>query len=197
MRNNTIACALILALGLASCGYTFQGSGSVLPSDVREIAIRPVENETPLPGLGPRFAEKLRSRFERYGVVTVVDSAEEADAELIVKITAVDTRVRSVTSGTDIALEYDIFMTISAELRRRSGQLLYRNNRLITVDSYGGVSDVVVTSSAGFAQGGIGADTLGDLGSRQVSRGQEDQAIEQLMDESARMLYMDAVAEEF
>jgi outer membrane lipopolysaccharide assembly protein LptE/RlpB len=192
-----VSCPILFLILGGGCGYAFQGSGTVLPDDVKTISIRPVENDTTTPGLGPRFGEKIRSRFERYGVVKVVDSTQDADAELITRITGINTRVRDVTSHTDIALEYEVYMTISAELRRRNGQILYLNRALITRGSYGGTSDVVVTSSSAFAQGDIGADTLGGLGSREVSRGQEEQTVENLMDESARKLYLDAVAEEF
>jgi len=191
-------CALFAFLtALSGCGYTFQGSGTSLPNDVKSIAIRAADNDTTSPGLGPKFTDKLRSRFERYGVVKIVGSGQEADAELITKITSIDTRVRDVTGQTDIALEYDVYMTISAELRRRNGQVLYKNPHLVTFESFGGTSGVVVTSSSAFVSSGVGTGTLGNLGQNQVSRGQQDEAIENLMDESARKLYLDAVAAEF
>ena len=55
----------------------------------------------------------------------------------------------------------------------------------------------MVTSSSAFVSSGVGTGTLGNLGQNQVSRGQQDEAIENLMDESARKLYLDAVAAEF
>ncbi|MCB0325591.1 MAG: hypothetical protein KDD69_18545, partial [Bdellovibrionales bacterium] len=144
-----------------------------------------------------RFTERLLSRFERYGAVKVVEPDEEADAELITKILGIETQVRDVTGDTDIELEQDIIMTIFAELRRRNGQILYRNPQLRVRDSFATTSDVVVTSSSSFAQGGISAESLGSLGSREVSRGQQSAALDDLLDEAARQLYLDAVAAEF
>lgn len=188
---------LSLLLALSACGYAFQGSGTVLPADIKTIAIRVAENQTTETGLGLNFTEKLQSRFERYGAVQVVDPDEDADAELITKILSIETSVQDVTSDTDIELEQDITLTIFAELRRSNGQVLYRNPQLKSRESFASVSDVVVTSSSSFAQGGISADTLGSLGSREVSRGQQAAVLDELLDESARQLYLDAVAAEF
>ncbi len=188
---------VMLVMLLSSCGYAFQGSGTVLPADIKTIAIRVAENQTTETGLGLNFTEKLQSRFERYGAVKVVDPDEDADAELITKILSIETSVQDVTSDTDIELEQDITLTIFAELRRSNGQVLYRNPQLKSRESFASVSDVVVTSSSSFAQGGISADTLGSLGSREVSRGQQAAVLDELLDESARQLYLDAVAAEF
>lgn len=182
---------------LVGCGYTLQGSGSVLPQDIKSVYIPLADNETTEPGLGQRFTEVLRSRFDRYGVVKVVDRAQDADAILVAKIVNLDSRIRGVKGDTDTALESDLVMTISAELRRKNGQLLYRNGSLQASEEVAGVSDVVVTSSSSFAQGDVGASTLGALGDREVARGQEEQALDDLMEETSRKLYIEAVAADF
>lgn len=186
-----------LFLFLVGCGYALQGSGSILPDDVQTIDIKVADNNTTETGLGVRFTEKLRSRFERYGAVKVVDPGEEADAELITSILSVSNQVRDVTGSSDIALELELILTIRAELRMKNGQILYRNDLLQVAETFGSVSDVVVTSSSQFAQGNIGADTLSTLGSREVSRGQQNEAIEEALEEAARVLYLDAVAADF
>lgn len=197
-KINVLALVLsLLAAAAAGCGYGFQGSGSVLPEDVQTISIKIAENNTTEPGLGLRFTEKLRSRFDRYGAVKVVDPDQEADAELITSIKGLENEVRDVTGATDIALELELIVSIRAELRMASGQILYRNDNLRVAETFGSVSDVVVTSSSQFAQGGIGSDTLSTLGSREVSRGQQNQAIEAALEEAARVLYLDAVAADF
>ena len=182
---------------VSGCGYTLQGSGSVLPQDIKTVYIRLADNETTEPGLGQRFTEVLRSRFDRYGVVKVVDREQDADAILVAKIMDLESRIRGEKGDTDTALESDLVMTISAELRRRNGQLLYRNGQLSASEEVAGVSDVVVTSSSSFAQGDVGANTLGALGDREVARGQEEQALDDLMEETSRKLYVEAVAADF
>lgn len=182
---------------LTGCGYSLQGSGSILPDDVQSIDIKVADNNTTETGLGVRFTEKLRSRFERYGAVRVVDPGEDADAELITSVLSVNNQVRDVTGRSDIALELELILTIRAELRMKNGQILYKNNLLQVSETFGSVSDVVVTSGSQFAQGNIGAGTLSTLGSREVSRGQQNEAIEEALEEAARVLYLDAVAADF
>lgn len=191
-------CILLLGMALlSSCGYGFQGGGSVLPDDVNTIVVRVAENNTTEPGLGLRFAVKLRSRFDRYGAVKVVDSEDDADAELITVIKSVETRVRAVTGASDFEVEQELIMTVRSELRMMNGQILYRNENLQATSSFGSTSETVVTSSSQFAQAGIDSDTLDTLGSREVSRGQKNIALEEAMEEAARILYLDSVAEDF
>lgn len=182
---------------LSACGYGFQGGGSVLPPDIKTVAIPRAENDTTYNGVDLQFTEALRSSFERYGVVNVVDREDRADAILDSRIVSIQTRTGSVTGRTDIELEQELIMTISASLKRRSGQLLWRDPQLMVRQSVASTSDVVVTSSSDFATGGIGAGTLGGLGSRELSRGQQDEALEDLVEEAARRVYLDAVAADF
>ena len=182
---------------LASCGYQFQGSGSILPEDIKTVAIPVVKNRSTETGLGPELTEKLRSRFERYGVVRVIEDVASADAVLDTEIVDVYTQVRDVTGATDIALEQDLIMLVSSELKRRSGQVLWRNDRLAVRETFAGSRDVVVTTSSSFRQSGIDGSTLGSLGNREVSRGQQRIALSDMMDEASRLIYEDSVAADF
>jgi outer membrane lipopolysaccharide assembly protein LptE/RlpB len=188
---------LLAALTLASCGYRLEGSGSILPPDIKSVSIKTSENNTTLPGIGPRFSEKLRSRFERYGVVKIVDSGESADAEFITKILSIETENRDVQGRTNVQVEQSLNLMVYAELRKRNGQILYRNPSLMISESFGTVSSNVVTSSSSFATGNLGPGSLGTLTQREVARGQAAETLEGLLDEAARKLYLDAVASDF
>ncbi|MDD2941571.1 MAG: LPS assembly lipoprotein LptE [bacterium] len=182
---------------LGGCGYQFQGSGTSLPDDVRAIYIAPVRNDTTELGLSNLMTEALRLRFERYGIVHTVDSARDADAVLQTRVRYLDSQVRNVTGDTDIALELDLVMIVSSELKRRGGQSLWKNSYLETRKPFASVQNVVVTSSSGFASGDVGSANLGNLGAREVSRGQQEQATQELIEETARRVYLGAVAEKF
>ena len=184
-------------LALAGCGYNFQGSGTSLPDDVKTVAIAKVENNTIERGLGTQVEESLRSVFERYGALKVVEEENQADAVLQAKILGITTAVKSVTSSTDVALEYNLTMYIAAELKRSNGQILWLHPKLSASEPFASTSDVVVTSSSDFAQGGIGGDTLSGLESNEVARGQQKVALNEVVDEISRKLYLEAVAEEF
>lgn len=182
---------------LSGCGYGFQGGGTILPEDVRVIAIPTVENQTLEPNLGLRFTEALRSAFQRYGVVKVVNDPADADATFKARILTVSSQTRDVTSNTDISLQNQVYLTVSAELRKKNGQLLWRDAKLSNSQSYASVSDVVVTSNSAFATGNIDANSIRTLGAREVGRGQKEQALSDLLDETARQIYLQAVAEDF
>ena len=188
---------IVFGLYFGGCGYHFQGSSSVLPEDIKTIYIPLVSNETSEPGLSIDFTEILRSRFERYGVVKIVEKKELADAIFEAKINALSSRVKGVTSETDIEVEVELTMYVDAELRRKNGQVLWKQNNFSASDDYASTGDTVVTSSADFAQGGIGATSLNNLDSREVARGQSEEALNNLMEEMSRQLYLAAVAADF
>lgn len=188
---------LFALLGNCSCGYRLQGSGSILPNDIKTVSIRTTQNNTTISGLGPRFTEKLRSRFERAGIVKILDSGEPADAELVTQILEVSARNREVSGRQNVAVEQDLVLLVSAELKKRNGQILYKNPGLSVSDTFGNVSSNVVTSSSSFAQGNLGANSLGSLSQREVARGQSAETLESLMDEAARKLYLESVASDF
>lgn len=198
MKNFILTGLLLLT---TSCGYHFQGGGSILPPEIKTIAIPVAENNTTELSMGERFTEALRSRFDRYGVVKIVDDETAADAVLVAKVVDLDSKVSSVTSNTDIETENDLVLTVAVELKKKNGQLLYKNSNLSISDNVAGVKDLVVTSSSDFAQGDLGSGALSDLGSnagdREVQRGQEDQIVEVLLEEAARRIYLDAVAADF
>ena len=188
---------VVLLLCLVGCGYTLQGGGSVLPPDVRRIYIPTAENSTAEAGLTLTVTEALRDEFERYGVITVVDDAAQADAILKSRIVSVKRDTRTVTSTTDTALQLDSLLTISAELRRVNGQLLWANRNISSSKSYGTTSGVVVTNSADFAAGSISSSDLGSLNSREISRGQEQMVFESLAADIAKTAYTEAVLPDF
>ncbi len=190
----------LLALMLSTvvgCGYQFQGVGSILPPDVKSVYIPISENISTETSFSTLLTEALRDRFERFGVVSVLDSPEGADAVLRTKILKVGQDSQSVTSKTDIALQMNTNVTIWGELKRPSGQVLWRDPKLVVGKAFGSTSDSVVTSSVDFASGGIGASDLGGLSSREVSRGQEQETYSNLADQAAKIIYDQAVAPDF
>ena len=197
MRNIFLSIFLLIIIGLIGCGYTFQGSGTVLPDDVRKIYIPTVENESAEPRVTALLTEALRERFERYGVITVVESVEEADAILNIQVRSVDREARSVTSGTDTVLQFDTVAQLWGDLRRANGGVLWRNPSMRVAKAFGATGQTVVTSSSDFAQSGIDPQTLASLSDIEVSRGQEQEALIDLSEEVAKFVYEDSVAEDF
>lgn len=182
---------------LTGCGYTFRGSGSVLPEDVKNVYIPLAENNSSEAGLSNTVTEALRDTFERYGVLRVVEDESAADAILKTRITRVKRATDTVTSATDSALQLATTITLSSELRRVTGPLLYRNPNVSVSETFGTQSDVVVTTSADFAGGNLNAGDLDALNTREVTRGQEEEAIIELAEKAANRIYDEAVAPDF
>ncbi|MDZ4787131.1 MAG: LptE family protein [bacterium] len=186
-----------LLIAIVGCGYTFQGSGSVLPPEIKNIFIPTVENQTSENRITNLLTEALRERFERYGVITVVDKPDLADAILKVEVLSVEREARSVTSGTDTVLQYETVAQVFGDLKRKDGLVLWRNPLMSVAKGFGTTGQTVVTSSADFAQGGLDAQTLAALNDVEISRGQEQEALIDLSEEVAKSIYEDAVAPDF
>jgi hypothetical protein len=191
------AVVLFLSMGLLGCGYAFRGSESALPPDVRKIYIPQVENNSTKLGLSTIMTDAIRDEFDSYGTVSVVDSQNEADAVLKVRILNVHENTGATRSGSNTALQMQTTVTLSGELRRITGPVLWRSNSIQATQSFGADSSVVVTSSLDFAGGPSGAGDLAGLSSREVSRGQEANAMTTLASNAARQLYDKAVAPDF
>lgn len=188
---------LPILLLLSGCGYQFQGSGSALPVGINKIWISPIQNETKYASLDTSLENALRLRFNRYGAVSVSKSRQNSHASLNTKVIDVSERTIGVTSDTDIAVDSEIIMLISAELVSKSGEILWRNPNLVTSAETAGVSDIVVTSSSDFAQGSLSSSDLSQLGDREVSRSQEEEALRELVNETARRIYLSAITPSF
>lgn len=186
-----------VAILLSSCGYTFRGSGSVLPADVKNIYIPRVENGSTELGLADVVTEALREEFDSYGTVSVVEKQGAADAVLKVVINEVKNTTSTVDPTTNTALQMDTTMIIGGELRRTTGQVLWRENNMKVSKGYAANQNVVVTTSPDFASGSISSSDLASLSSRDISRGQEAQALNNLASEAARMVYDKSVAPDF
>lgn len=189
--------SVVIFLQLMGCGYTFSGGGSVLPPEIKRVAIPLVENSSTETGLTTVVTEALRDQFERYGVLTVVEESQEADAVLNARILKVRRATSTVSARDDGALQQDTSMVLAAELRRTDGPVLWRNKRIVVTKVFATSSDTVVTSSVDFAGGTIGAGDLRGLDSREVSRGQEQEALNSLAEQAARIVYDQAVMPDF
>ncbi len=182
---------------LSGCGYSFRGSETALPPDVRKIYIPQVENSSTKLGLASIVTDALRDEFDSYGTVSIVDSQSDADAVLKVRILSVKENTGSTRSGTNTALQMQTTIILAGELRRVTGPVLWRDGAIQATQTFGADSSVVVTSSLDFAGGPSAAGDLAGLSSREVSRGQESNALNALAADAARQLYDKSVAPDF
>lgn len=188
--------ALWVLISLSACGYAFQGSGTVLPPDVKNIYIPEVENDSSELGLADTVTDALRDQFDSYGAVTVVDRQSQADAVLKVRIVSLKQSVDTVSS-TNTINQMDSTMTLTGELRRVTGKVLWRENNIRVTKNFATSSTTVVTSSPDFASGSISSEDLAGLSQRELARGQQQQALLSMSTDAARMIYDKSVSPEF
>ena len=188
---------LLLSVCLSACGYTFRGSGSVLPPDVKAIFIPLAENNSTKIGLAEIVTESMREEFDSYGAVSVVDRQSDADAVLKVTIANVKETTSTVNAASNTAVQMDTTMYLAAELRRVTGPVLWRDGAIKVTKAYGTNASAVVETSPDFASGSISSSDLSSLSTREISRGQEASALNTLATDAARIVYAKSVAPDF
>lgn len=192
----SLAATAVLFLS-AGCGYTFRGSGTSLPANVRSVYIADTVNLSSEGGLAEIVTEALKTEFDRYGAITITDSERTADAVLTSKVVNVRRDSTAVTSRTDIGVQFDTALVMDAELRQKSGSILWRATNMSITRLSAANSDLVVTSSADFAGGNLDSSDLGQLNNREIARGQDEQVLQNLAEQFAKRAYQEAVAPEF
>ena len=186
-----------LVFVFVGCGYTFIGSGSSLPPNVKSVYIPFVTNLSSETYITPLITEALREEFEKYGVLKVVDSTENYDSILNVTILSVGEESRTVNASTESELQGDLILNLQVELTRRDGTILWANPHMSMSRSYAADLSTVVTGSSSFAQSGMSASDLQHLGNNEVSRSQQRITMENLIEETSKKIYMQAVAPSF
>lgn len=179
------------------CGYGFQGSGSILPPDVKKVYIPMADNLSPEVALSFIVTEAMRDRFDRFGALTVVDQQQEADAILKMVILSVKRDTAATASETNAQLKQNANITFGGELKKATGEILWRSTGFTITRPFGSTSGVVVTSSADFAGSGPSSSDLASLGNREISRGQEKQTFEDIAVDAAKRVYDEAVSPDF
>lgn len=187
----------ITSLCISSCGYMFTGGRTILPPEVKKIAIPTVDNKTVESSLSRLLTDALRDEFEKYGAVQVVETENEADAVLNVTIDKVTREARTVTTNAQSDLQYDSTVTVTASLEKTSGGILWSKQGFAISREVGGAQGAVVTSSPFFRDGNFSSGDLSGQNTREVTRGQEKNVFDQISKEAARKIYDEAVAPDF
>jgi outer membrane lipopolysaccharide assembly protein LptE/RlpB len=181
---------------LSACGYTLQGSGTILPPDVKNIYIPKVENDSTELGLADIVTDALSDQFDSYGAVTVVDKQIQADAVLKVRVVSL-TQSTDTVSSNNTASQMDSTMILAGELRRVTGKVLWRDDQVRVTKNFATNASTVVTTSPDFASGSISSQDLSGLTQRELARGQQAQALLSMSADAAEIIYEKSVAPDF
>jgi len=118
--------AVLVLLGLSSCGYHFVDYKAPL-GDVRRVAIQTLRNDSFDPGYEAVVTDSIVREFRRRGALQVVDDPKQADLVLTGRVRPIFTFARSFSSVL-LAVEYSVTVTLDVKAQRRDG-------RTIAIDS--------------------------------------------------------------
>jgi outer membrane lipopolysaccharide assembly protein LptE/RlpB len=141
--NPRVLFLLISALWMSACGYQLAGKETHRPPGVTSVAIPTLVNHTLEPGLEIPFTQAFLKEFVRDKRVRVVDR-DEADSIFEGHIKSFSLfSVSYDKSG--YALEYQTIVTMDILLKKRNGEVLWREKDLLERAWYRTSQSVIAT----------------------------------------------------
>jgi outer membrane lipopolysaccharide assembly protein LptE/RlpB len=118
---------------LFSCGYQFQGRHNPLKElGVERIYVAQFRNRTYRPGIEQLFSTAMVREIRKSGSFRLVDSEADADAVLEGTVIRADATISSTKSQSistekvvDVAAEYNSAVSVSVQLRDKSGKVIF------------------------------------------------------------------------
>ena len=142
LTSKTILLLLCITL-LCGCGYTLAGKETHLPPGVSSVAIPTLVNQTLEPGIEISFTQAFLREFIKDRRASVVDRAEaDAILEGIIKTFYIYS-VAYDKSG--YALEYETIVTMDIALKRKNGEVLWKEKDLLERQWYQTNPSVIAT----------------------------------------------------
>lgn len=134
--NRLIMTALIAALAVVGCGYSFQGAVGEPPGGITRMAVPTIRNSTTYYDLTTNLTNQLIRQFVLSQALKVV-STETAEAILDVQVLSVEIQgAARVTTG-DASASRRVIVRVSAVLKRKSDQnILWDSGVLESRETY-------------------------------------------------------------
>ena len=128
--------ALVLAIGLMGCGYHTGGQGSLLPKDLKTIAVLPWNNATTQYKLPSYMAEAISREIISRTRYNVVADPTKADATLTGSVvnTFTNTTIYDPVSGRSTGAQ--IIVQVQVRLVDKTGKTLFSRPNLEFRDRY-------------------------------------------------------------
>jgi hypothetical protein len=174
---------LLLALALAplACGYTFAGTQTAVPGDIRSISVGQFDNRSRQEGLEKSLAFAFEREFYERGTLPVREDPSQGDGILTGTIRDFKTRPVSFDAN-DEALQYEAELTLDVTLRRQTdGKVLWQGSRLQAFEQYSVSRQTVVPSSSQFQQGTLDFANLAQLSDIQLAETEKRLAIDRMV----------------
>jgi outer membrane lipopolysaccharide assembly protein LptE/RlpB len=134
--------SIICIVLFGGCGYQMVGKGTHVPSGLTSVAIPTFVNQTYEPGIEVPFTQAFLREFIQDRRVKVVDRKE---AESILEGIIKSFEIYSVSyDRSGFALEYQTNVVIDLTLKKRTGEILWREKDLLEKRWYRVSSNVLI-----------------------------------------------------
>jgi hypothetical protein len=184
--------ALVLVSLAPGCGYRLAGTGTNVPETAHTISIAQFKNRSNEKTLGVALQNAIAEEFRRRGRLEVVT---DSDGDLVLSGTIVRFWSNPIAfNGTLVATQFQSNLLISLKLTERAtGRVLYDNPALQESTDFGAVTGTVVSASPRFQDQPINARDLVDLTNVQIGESRRRTAINELVVQVAREVYIYSV----
>ena len=134
---------LLLMAAASGCGYRVAGHANTLPQTVTTIAVPAFENQTSTYRIEERLTGAVVHEFLVDTRYRVVSNAADGDAVLLGTVTGINGVAVVFDQSTGRATTILVTVTMQARLEdRRTGNILYRNDRFVFREPYEISTDV-------------------------------------------------------
>jgi hypothetical protein len=186
-RGRAIALGLLIVS--VGCGYRLAGRGTNVPATARTISIELFKNASREKGLEVELQRAIAEEFRRRAGLQVV-----ADGEGDLVLSGTIRRFWSnpvAFSATLEAVEFQSNLLVSLKLTERAtSRVLYQNPALEETTDFGALTGTVVTASPRFQEDPINARDLVDFTNVQIGESRRRTALQQLVEQAARTVYL-------
>ncbi|MFQ5646292.1 MAG: LPS assembly lipoprotein LptE [bacterium] len=147
LRNSSFAAAILISLTVfPGCGYRLVGTDlSVLPPEIKKIALPPLINNTNEPNLEQPFSMAVRERFLSIDRFEIIKAKEKADAVITITITGYNENIPISFGSNKNASEYRLELNLDAVVKDAKGETLWYKNNMFVFAEYLVDSDPSVT----------------------------------------------------
>jgi outer membrane lipopolysaccharide assembly protein LptE/RlpB len=132
-------------LVLLGCGYQMVGKETHVPTGLNSVAIPTFVNQTFEPGIEVPFTQAFLKEFIQDRRIKVLDRSE---ADSILEGVIKNFQIYSVSyDRSGLALEYQTTVVIDLTLKKRTGEILWRENDISETRWFRASSSVLISES--------------------------------------------------
>ena len=135
-RSRIVGAIVLLALSTSACGYHTAGKASLIPTEVKTIAIPSFVNQTQTYRIESILTEAVVREFNTRTKFRIVSDPDAADA--VLRGTVTSTQLAPVTYDSNTGRASSALVTVNMKvlLTQKDGKVLYENSNYVFREQY-------------------------------------------------------------